>query len=152
MRLRAVIFEDDAALRQVLWSLCDRRGYEVFTFPDPGLCPLHVMDGCPCAAGITCTDIIISDLRMPLVQGLDFVEELSLKHCAAPHIALMSGTWSEADEARAARLGCRVFHKPFSFAEVDAWFTKVEFLVSPDQGLLQWESCGWRWQTPTQSA
>ncbi len=152
MRLRAVIFDDDASLRQVLWSLCDRRGYEIFTFPDPGVCPLHIMDGCPCAPGIICTDIILSDLRMPLVQGLDFVEALSLKNCAAPHIALMSGAWSEADEARAARLECQVFHKPFSVAEVEAWLTKVEALSSPDRGLLRWESCGWGWKNPAQSA
>jgi len=35
MRLRAVIFDDEPLMRQLLWSLLDRRGYEVFTFPDP---------------------------------------------------------------------------------------------------------------------
>jgi hypothetical protein len=99
------------------------------------------MDRCPCAPGITCTDIILSDLNMPLVQGLDFVEALALKHCAAPHIALMSGTWSEADEDRAARLGCRVFRKPFSLVAIDPWLAKVATLVSPDRGLLPWDTC-----------
>ena len=143
MRLRAVIFEDDTGIRQSLWLLCDRRGYEVFTFPDPGLCPLHVIDRCPCAKGITCTDIILSDLSMPQVQGLDFVEALLAKGCVVPHVGLMSGDWPEADAARAVRLGCQLFRKPFSLAEIEAWLTKVETLVPPDRGLLRWDTCGW---------
>ncbi len=42
---------------------------------------------------------------MPQVQGLEFAEAFLAKGCVAPHIVLMSGNWSEADEARAARLG-----------------------------------------------
>jgi hypothetical protein len=63
---------------------------------------------------ITCADIILSDLNMPQVQGLNFVETLVAKGCVVPHIALMSGEWSDADETRAARLGGRLFRKPFS--------------------------------------
>ena len=143
MRLRAVIFDDEASIRESLSYLCDRRGYEVFAFPDPGLCPLHVMDRCPCAPGIACTDIILSDLNMPQVQGLNFVEALVAKGCAVPHIALMSGAWSEADEARAAHLGCQLFRKPFSIAAIDAWLTKVEALVSPGRELSPWDSSAW---------
>jgi DNA-binding response OmpR family regulator len=152
MRLRAVILDDHAGIRQALWALCDGRGYEVFTFPSPGLCPLHVMDRCPCAPGITCADIILSDLNMPQVQGLNFVEALVAKGCAVPHIALMSGEWSDADEARAAHLGCRLFRKPFSLADITAWLTTVEARVPPDRGLLAWDSCAWGRQTPAQGA
>lgn len=152
MRLRALIFDDDANIRKTLWFLCDRRGYEIFTFPDPGLCPLHVIDRCPCAPEIACTDIILSDLNMPQVQGLNFVETLVAKGCVVPHIALMSGEWSDADETRAARLGCWLFRKPFSLADITAWLTKVEALVPPDRGLLAWDSCAWGRQTPAQGA
>ncbi len=36
MRLRAVICDDNAGIRQLHWAVWDRRGYEVFTFPDAG--------------------------------------------------------------------------------------------------------------------
>ena len=147
MRLRTLILEDDPGTRQALRSVCERRGYEVFTFPDPALCPLHVMDRCPCAPGITCTDIF-SDLHMPHVHGLDFMEALFAKQCVAPHIALMSGEWSEADEARAVRLGCQLFAKPFHLTEIDAWLTRVETLVPPDRGLLPLSAPAW-WGRPT---
>jgi len=84
---------------------------------------------------------------MPQVQGLDFVEALVAKGCVVRHIALMSGEWSDADETRAARLGCQLFCKPVTMAEIDAWLAKVETLVPRDRGLLQWESCGWGQQT-----
>jgi DNA-binding response OmpR family regulator len=144
MRLRAVIFDDEPAMRQVLWALCDRRGYEVFTFPDPGLCPLYGMRSCPCPLGTFCADILLSDLNMPEVQGLDFVEGLFAKSCVAPHIALMSAAWSEAARARAVRLGCRLFTKPFSSTEMLAWFDTVEAQVKPTRTLLDWRSQGWR--------
>jgi hypothetical protein len=40
--------------------------------------------------------------------------------------------------------------KPFSLEEVTAWFIEVESRVLPDRGLLQWDACGWSWQTPAQ--
>ena len=146
MRLRVLIFEDEASIRHILRVACERRGYEVFAFPDPRLCPLQVMDRCRCPAGVTCTDIILADLNMPQIHGLDFFEALFVKRCVAPYLALMSGAWSEADEARALRLGCWLFTKPFTFGQLDAWFTTVETLVPPDRQLLTVGAPAWRGQ------
>jgi len=148
MRLRAVIFDDEPVMRQVLWALCERRGYEVFTFPDPGLCPLYAMHRCPCPHGTFCADLVLSDLNMPEVKGLDFVEGLLAKSCVAPHVALMSGAWSEAGRARAVRLGCRLFTKPLAGAEIFAWFDTVEAQVEPTRALLDWRALGWRVDPP----
>ncbi len=148
MRLRALIFEDEAAIRQLLWFVCDRRGYEVFTFPDPGMCPLHVIDRCPCPAGTSCADIIISDINMLEVNGLDFVEALATKGCALPHFALVSGAWTDEDRARASRLGCTLFVKPFSFVELTTWLEHVERRVAPTRRLLDWDAQGWRGVPP----
>ncbi len=147
MRLRAVVFDDEPAIRQTLSAMCDRRGYEVLTFPDPGLCPLYLMQRCPCPRGTFCADLLLSDLNMPEVQGLDFVEGLFAKSCIGPHVALMSGAWSPAAHARAVRLGCRLFSKPFSSAEILAWFDRVEAQVEPTRMLLDWRAQGW-WVDP----
>jgi DNA-binding response OmpR family regulator len=136
MRLRVVIFDDEPAIRQVLGAPCDRRGYEVFTFPNPGLCPLYAMDLCPCPPGTVCADLLLSDLIMPEVQGMDFVETLMSKLCVAPHLVLMSARWPAAAHARAARLGCRHFIKPFVSAELPAWFDTVEARSRP-------RGCSW---------
>ena len=148
MRLRAVVLDDEPIIRQLLWTLCDRRGYEVLTFPDPGLCPLDVMDRCPCPPGTVCADLRLSDLHMPEVQGLDLVEDLLAKACVAPHLGLMSAAWSAAAHARAGRLGCRLFPKPFALAELLAWFDTVEAHVAPTRALLEWRGQGWRIEPP----
>ena len=144
MRLRVVIFDDEPAILQVLRALCEDRGYEVFTFPHPGLCPLHGMPRCPCPPGTVCADLLLSDLNMPEVQGLDFVETLMSKQCVAPHLGLISARWSPAAHARAARLDCRLFTKPFPIAEILAWFDTVEAHVAPTRALLDWQAQGWR--------
>ena len=148
MRLRAVIFDEDPAIRQGLGALCARRGYEVLTFPDPGLCPLHGMDRCPCPPGTGCADLLLSDLHMPEVQGLDLVEGLFAKACVAPPLGLMSAAWSAAAQARAGRLGCRLFTKPIASAELLAWFDTVEAQVAPTRALLEWRGQGWRIEPP----
>ena len=48
MRLRAVVLDEDPLVRQLLYAVLDTRGYEVFTFPHPGVCPIHMADRCLC--------------------------------------------------------------------------------------------------------
>ncbi len=148
MRLRAVIFDDDPSIRQFLWVVCDQRGYEVFTFPDSGICPLELIHRCPCPAGTICADLIISELHMLRVNGLDFVEALPTKGCAVSHLALISAGWAEADRARAIRLGCHLFTKPFTFRQLTSWLEHVETLVAPTRRLLDWDAQGWRGPAP----
>ena len=142
MRLRALIFDDEPLIRRLLWSICDRRGYEVFTFPDPGICPLQRETTCPCLEHMTCSDIIVSDLEMPLVNGLDFIESLLGKGCRCHHIALISGTWCDQDLARAEKLGCAFFEKPFRIEEFIAWLARVERSIAPGRQLLEGISFG----------
>ena len=75
MRNRVLIFDDQEGIRQLLWSLFDRRGYEVFTFPHPAMCPLSNEKECPCLEEQACSDIILSDLSMPYKDGMSFLEE-----------------------------------------------------------------------------
>ena len=113
MRIRVFVFEDNEAIRSILWQLLDSPGYEVFTFPDPGLCPLHLAAGCRCPEDQACGDIIISDVNMPNITGLEFVENQMKKGCKVKNVALMSGAWSDSDFQYAQSLGCQLFHKPF---------------------------------------
>lgn len=138
MRRRAVIFEDDALIRFALWKLFDERGYEVFTFPEPGMCPLHVFRECPCPADTSCADLIISDVNMSGTNGVDFLERLMQKGCRQRHIALMSGNFSEADLASGLQLGCVFFTKPLDIAQLTAWIEKAERSIPSERKLFDW--------------
>ncbi len=126
MQPRVMIFEDDEFIRKLLSAICEKRGYQVTAYADPGLCPLHAEARCPCRTEEVCAEAIITDLQMPLVRGLDFVEALLNKGCHCRNIALVSGSCDEADLARAARLGCKVIAKPFKAAEIKDWLEQVE--------------------------
>ena len=143
MAIRAVVFDDEPLLRQLLGAVLERRGYEVFIFSNPGMCPLHVTSSCPCPSGTLCADIIISDLQMPNVNGLDFLEALVGKGCRNPHYAVISGQWTEATISRAKQLGCRLFAKPFDIRDITLWLEEVEASITPERKLLDWHEREW---------
>lgn len=137
-RYRAVILDDNSTIRKVLRSFFDSLGYEVFTFPDLGLCPLHVIHTCPCPPSARCADLIVSDLRMLDGSGVDFLEQLVRKGCRHPPLALMSGDFSGEDLARASRLGCMLFKKPLDMVQFATWVKEAEGLIPSTRALHDW--------------
>lgn len=136
MRRRALIFDDQAPMRQILWTVFDRRGYEVFTYPDPSVCPLSSISECPCPEGTICADVIVSDIQMLRVNGIDFVQQLLEKRCKLPHIAVISGSWTDEDRTRAEKLGCKIFEKPFGIPKLIHWLNEIEHAVPAGRSLL----------------
>ena len=138
MEYRAFIFDDQKDIRQILYSLFDRRGYEVFAFPHPGICPLSEEEICPCPIEQACADIILSDVNMPIKNGLDFIEEQIQKGCRCKHFALMSGDFTDGDVSKAKSLGIKIFKKPFKLKEVINWLGQIENDIDPKRKLSNW--------------
>jgi len=138
MSYRALIFDDEPEIRQVLWRLFDGRGYEVFTFPHPAICPLKQEDQCPCPMNQACADVILSDLNMPMQNGLVFLEEQINKGCRCQNFTLMSRGISSEDMAKAESLGIKVFIKPFKLAEIINWLEQIEREIDPKRKLSHW--------------
>jgi DNA-binding response OmpR family regulator len=138
VRRRAVIFDDNDLIRRNLWYFFDQRGYEVFTFPEPGLCPLHVVRECPCPVDASCADLIISDVDMLGTNGIDYIESLIAKGCKQRNFALMSGNFASADIARAVKLGCVLFSKPLDMHAIAAWVEAVEQSIPSARILYNW--------------
>ena len=131
MILRALVFEDEEGLMEILARILERRGYEVVAFRDPSTCPLYSGGACFSA----CADILITDLRMPNVSGLEFLDHQFKQGCSIRNVALMSGAWSFEDIHRAEKLGCRVFKKPFNVKDLDDWLDECEKRVDPKRVL-----------------
>ena len=138
MNYRALIFDDQKEIRQILWSLFDSRGYEVFTFSHPTICPLSEEELCPCPTEQACTDVILSDMNMPIKNGLDFLEDQIKKGCKCKHFALMSGAFKDDDLPKAKSLGIKIFKKPLKLKEVMNWLDTIENDIDPKRKLSDW--------------
>ena len=138
MNYRALIFDDDSAIREILCTFFENRKYEVFAFPNPGICPLSEEHICPCPEKQSCSDIIISDLMMPCMNGLDFVDEQIKKGCKCNHLALMSGALTEECLTKARSLGLKIFPKPFRLSDVGRWLDQIEKEINPNRKLADW--------------
>ena len=137
-KLRIILLDDNEAVRSVLSEILVDRGYEVFTFSNPAICPLMMMPECGCGPNQTCTDIIVSDLDMPNMTGLRFIENQKKKNCKCQHVVLMSGSWTDQDLLRAHELGCKTFAKPFPFEEFYGWLDEVERSIESTRELCSW--------------
>ena len=135
MKYRTILCEDNESVREIFKFILDERGYEVFSFEDAGDCPLNSLTECKCNHVNPCLDIIISDVSMPKVSGLEFVENLRKIGCKIKNIALVSGYWTEKDITRAKEIGCTVFHKPLKTEVLDEWLDNCEKNIDPQRVL-----------------
>ena len=97
MKPRVLIFDENESLSSTLKKIFGEHGYEVFTFSDRGVCPLFLPNNHHKMFENACSDIIISDLYMPTIEGLKLVKDRIDRGCKVKFRALMSTTWSYAD-------------------------------------------------------
>ena len=138
MNYRVLIFDDENQIRKILWSLFDSRGYEVFTFQNPALCPISTEKVCQCKDEKACSDIILSDVNMPIQNGMAFLEQQVKKGCRCNHKALMSGAFTEETISKAKKLGLKIFKKPFKLTEIIDWLDEIERDIDPERELSDW--------------
>ena len=121
MRPRILIFEDNDILLSTLKFVFSERGYEVLAFSEPERCQSYDAVNLTCPADIACSDVLISDVNMPTISGLNLIRELQQKGCQIKYRALMSADWTDTELESARELGCYIFHKPFDLLEMIEW-------------------------------
>jgi CheY-like chemotaxis protein len=125
MAIRILIFDDDELIRMTLTNFFKQEGFEVASFEQPNHCPLYYSDACVCQQDQACTDIIITDLNMPGMSGIDFIEKQRSQGCKVKYVALMSGDWGDSSLDKAQELGCKIFKKPFSILDMKKWLNDI---------------------------
>jgi CheY-like chemotaxis protein len=137
MKLRVIVLEDDEANRKLITMVLERRGYEVISSSDPAICPIYSNQEGSCPHEDACGDFLLTDNQMPSMTGLDFIEAQNRRGCKGivKHKAVLSGSWSLAEREKAERLGCKIFSKPYSIAEVSEWLDEQAKQIPPDRKL-----------------
>jgi CheY-like chemotaxis protein len=123
--MKFVVIDDSPDELVLLRSAFQRRGHEVVTYDNPWECPIFTSAYCPCKPVAICPDVIISDIDMPKVTGVEFVERVINKRCHCKHVAFLSGR-ELPDEAKPflTTAGVRFFEKPLDFDAFDAWLAR----------------------------
>ncbi len=126
MKTRIFFVDDDEQIRELMKRFLELNGYEVFVFGTGNVCEINEERKCAIGENGMCADIIISDLHMPLISGVEFVEKLISSQCKCPNIALASGAWSSEKIQKAKDFNCKIFEKPFEFNDILGWIRECE--------------------------
>jgi DNA-binding response OmpR family regulator len=146
MKTRILLFEDEYSIRRPLCVFLRARGYEVLDFPSPMTCTLVTEQKCTCSRERACADLVITDMKMPGMTGLELIRMMAEKGCHASSrekIVISSGlTPEQAVELRT--LGCHFLPKPFQVEELLALIQVCEQHIPPDRELVPVEEL---WET-----
>jgi CheY-like chemotaxis protein len=132
VNIRAVVIEDEDTIRDLICGILKKRGYEVHASSEPLCCPIYLNCECPCPVEHFCTNIIITDLHMPNMTGLEFIEHQKSNGCKVQNIAVMSGSWTDEEIEQAKGLDCHMFKKPFNIDEIEKWLNECEKKIDPN--------------------
>lgn len=125
---RAVVIDDERIIVDLLAEFFSTRGYEVLSYTAPVVCPLREAEGKPCDSEYPCADVIITDFKMPGMNGLDLLEEQFMQGCKVrgENKALTSGYLDGESHSGMKQRGYAFFQKPIDFSKLSAWLDECE--------------------------
>jgi len=133
---RAIVLDDDGSVRRLLTRIIGAAGYTVLPYSSPTETTVFAHpENCPCATGHperfmespTCADLIVTDIGMPGIGGIEYVRAVRKVGCGVRHIAVLSGKCDRALERQAEELGFKLFQKPYGMVELRAWLQSLEY-------------------------
>ncbi|MGE3541252.1 MAG: response regulator [Candidatus Tectimicrobiota bacterium] len=98
-----LVIDDNPMIRDLLRQMLERHGYNVHE-ATTGLEGLHAYRTVP-------TDVVITDLQMPDMDGLQMMQEL---HCAYPAIKIIAMSGAPGLLHQAHTLASHIFAKPLA--------------------------------------
>jgi len=111
MNDKVLVIDDDPAVQEVIRRILIRNGFEVCTAPD-GRVGLRELE-------LRKPDLVLVDMIMPDIGGIEFLSRLAKSNDATPVIAVSGNTFGKQFLRSARSLGARsVLTKPFTEAEL----------------------------------
>lgn len=110
---RVLLSEDDPDLRAVMRAFLQHEGYDVLACGD-GQRALDI-----CREG-NAIDLLISDIDMPKLNGIELATEVTRSHAGLPIILISGAELDDTTHNYVAAAGWRFFTKPFTVLELMA--------------------------------
>jgi len=125
-KLRIIVLEDDIAMSDLFRKVLQGYGCEVQAFPDPTACVVFNNSECNCPMDKPCADVLITDMMMPNMSGIELLRLQRKRGCKAldANKALMSAITTPYQQEAVKELGCHFFRKPFKLAEIKQWINE----------------------------
>ncbi len=104
-----------------------RGEYEVLTYQEPAICPIWA-DDADCTSISPCADIIIADLVMPKMDGINLFRAQTRRGCKASlnNKALISRNFDDNKMKDIMEAGCVFFEEPIDFHKLTVWLHNRE--------------------------
>jgi hypothetical protein len=124
---KVYVFDQDVAIREMLWKIFKARGYRVYCYPLAGACPETFFAKLDCNSGHACGKFILSCIDFHDFPRLELIKRQVIKKCCkVQNIGLMSTSWSASEQALATGLGCETFQKPLREDDLSSWVDACE--------------------------
>lgn len=127
-RTRIILLGDQEEISGLYYLYLRSKGYDVFHFLSPITCALLIEQICTCPRDHVCADIIITQMDMETMSGLDLLRYQSEKgcHALAQNKAIIAAKLTEVHVKEAGSLGCKMFQKPFRLVDLMTWIQDCE--------------------------
>ena len=121
---RILLAEDDGAMRAMLCAALSKEGYVITECPDGVQLLLHLTPLLG-SAGPVDFDLIISDIRMPGLTGLEVLEGLASREGSPPVVLITAFGNRETHEAASQCGVAAMLDKPFEIEDLLAAVSRV---------------------------
>jgi CheY-like chemotaxis protein len=128
---RAIVFDDEPVIRELLEVILERRGFEVIAFREPVICPIYYKNLDTCKNVKPCADILITDNNLPNISGVELLMRQYDRGCQMDirNKALISGYFSPDDMKLIDFIGFKHLNKPFTQKETSDWLDECEHRI-----------------------
>ncbi len=116
---RVLVAEDDASARHVVAAALRALGLEVIEASDGGRMMVALASYYKDGRAPDDLDLIVTDVHMPVLEGLDVFRGVRAAHWTTPTIVMTADDTPEVREA-AARLGAKLLPKPLDLDLLEA--------------------------------
>ena len=112
---RVLLAEDDSELRQLVLESLQKDGHEVVEAADGRQLLIRITNHYRLRPDPEPIDLIVSDIRMPVISGLEILQGLREAHWTTP-IVLITAFAELETRIRATELGAELLDKPFTMS------------------------------------